>query len=790
MEVSEPEIDRKLEDQGRMAYNHGEEDGDDIVEIHVEEATPISTSMSPACQVCHDLMQMFAASRERPPATTGIVLGSFEEAISTKCQRHKPLVERFVEYCQQPGQWRTQSDDLGMLFTGEQPEIAASVSKLGSVLSLVLANKSPLSTDPIRKGRIVDPMYMDLDMLKHWKDECLTSHGKRCQNPMKIWRTRPAWLVDVKKMCVVPGDNSTVGSSSFVALSYRWGSKPSVGVVPESMLDLQRPGILDDDQASGWVSQLMPPMVRHAMYLTSVLGERYLWVDSLCIVHGGSTTAEQLSLMSAFYASATVVIIATDGDAQDGIAGLKGIPKSLPRDAQQWLIPFGDDETIVARSSSPFTLIQGGPYYARGWTFQEYKMASRKIFLKDGLAHWECQRSLWHEDLVQGVELKKYIEPRLREILAGFPGLDGLANLIGNYNNLKLRYEEDALPGITGLLSVLSRSFTGGFLYGIPETFFDRALGWRPVWPHTNLTRRKTSDRPSHLKFGADLPSWSWVGWQGLVTLGEEAVRVNHRMSAISETFPITLWSTGDSPTTPPHARRPIRSGWYEQRSGWKKSAADLASPLPRGWTRHEVKTGTTSTFRDEPLLWPEGCGGYVYKHENLPDDDYGPTDTFFYPFPVPEITETTPPDMPEQTAYLFCTTQRARLWTRGDKNVDHRFFDADSSLSISMHNATGDAAGKLQLHDHDQLKRLVDASAGTDLGAQVEIVAINRVWTCGNSFNEKEERRCLPQWTLDEYTVLWIEWEGGVAYRSAVGWIERSKWEQLDLEEVDLVMG
>lgn len=563
-----------------MSFTHGNKDSEDVVGRRSEETMQPPSLRSHECQVCHDLMQMFAASKDSAPTTTTtIVLGSFEEALSTNCQRHKPLVERFVEYCQQAGARRMKSEDLGILFRGERPEIFESVSKLGFGRSLVLANKSPSPADHVRKGRIVDPEYMDLEILKHWKSQCLTSHGPRCQNPMKIWRTCPAWLVDVEQKCVVRGDDPAVGSSPFVALSYRRETEPGFGVVPESMLDLQRPGILDNEGASGWVT----PLVRHAMYLTTVLGERYLWVDTLCIVHGDSNTTEQLGLMGAIYASAVVVIIAADGDARDGIAGLKGIPESLPRKSQQCLIPFGDDETIIARNNSPFSLITGGPYYKRGWTFQEHKMASRKIFLKDGLAHWECQHSLWHEDLVQGVELDKYIEPRLREILAGFPMLRSLSNIISNYNDLELHYEEDALPGIMGLLSVLSRSLTGGFLYGIPETFFDRAIGWRPFWPHTILTRREPSDRPSHLKFASGLPSWSWVGWKGLVTLGDEAARINHRSPSISETLPITQWFIGKSPTIAPHDRGEIRSNWYKQRSGWKKSAADPASPLPAG---------------------------------------------------------------------------------------------------------------------------------------------------------------------------------------------------------------
>lgn len=95
-------------------------------------------------------------------------------------------------------------------------------------------------------------------------------------------------------------------------------------------------------------------------------------------------------------------------------------------------------------------------------------MSPRRIFFNSRELHWECSCSVWHEELVLGAEVEKYIDDRLKIILAGFPDLRSLSNPIGFYNEMTLRYEEDALPGTTGLLSVLSRSFTGGFLYGLP----------------------------------------------------------------------------------------------------------------------------------------------------------------------------------------------------------------------------------------------------------------------------------------------------------------------------------
>lgn len=151
-----------------------------------------------------------------------------------------------------------------------------------------------------------------------------------------------------------------------------------VSVTPEILEDLQQPEALDDPRFSEYTTT----MVQHAIYLTSALGMRYLWVDTLCIAHGDPGTAAQVSLTGAIFASATVTIVAADSCVEDGIAGL-GIPGSARRDHKQRVLPFGK-EKIIVRGISPFLLLGGTPYYSRGWTFQENRLAKRKVFFKDG----------------------------------------------------------------------------------------------------------------------------------------------------------------------------------------------------------------------------------------------------------------------------------------------------------------------------------------------------------------------------------------------------------------------
>lgn len=581
-------------------------------------------------------------------------------------------------------------DDIGMTgrYKGQSVTLTESLSKLGLCWDLLLVKQDSVP-DHVGTGRILDPDWADLDIVKQWKNRCLSSHGTKCENPMKIWPTHPAWLIDIENRCVVPGQAGAV----FVALSYRWGEDSGFRVHTSTMSKLQKPNALDSPE----ISEHLPPIIRHAMYLTSAVGERFLWVDAFCIVHGGDTgTAEQLNIMGAIYASAVVTIIAADSDSQDGLLGLRDI--SAPRKLEQKVIPFGE-EKIVVRNTDIFSMGNGGtPYYDRGWTYQEYKMSRRRILFNQKELHWECQCGVWHEELALWNEVDKYIDPRLGVILAGFPDVESLGNVVSNYNERELLYDEDALPGILGLLSVVSLSFTGGFLYGLPEMLFDRGLGWAPCWDHINPRRRILSDRPSNSRLSNfALPSWSWIGWRGLVTTGSETPRINDRKPWIEETIPITIWYTSSSPTGSPLRR--IRSTWFENRDDFKA----FTKPLPTGWTSNEVPAD--ELCEHGPRLYPQGCSNRIFKHCNMPDDD---CDSWCYPFPVTDIQETTPPFIPEQTPYLFCKTRKTNLWAKkkGDNNESEW-----GNNKLELCKESGTIVGILHLHNEQQLELFPNAA-------------------------------------------------------------------------------
>lgn len=471
------------------------------------------------------------------------------------------------------------------------------------VTQQVIIQKKDSVPGHLGTGIRLDPDWIDLQLAGQWKQKCLEEHGMKCNNQLKVSPVRPLWVVDVESQCIVPGRDC----AAFVALSYRWGGHSWMRVNREVLNTMRNPGAL--------ATANLAPTIRHTISLTSAIGERYLWVDALCVVQGDSAeTINQLNLMGAFYASALVTIVVADGDSAVGIPGLKGISNS--RQAKQTLIPFGE-ETLMC----PDFGIHLGEYKTRGWTYQEYIMSQRRLIFAGNRMHWVCQCCHWHEEVAFGSELDRrivYEQPEANFILEGLPDLKSLRELMSNYNSRSFSYEEDVIPGISGLLSLFSRSFQGGFLCGLPEMFFDRALGW---CASSDLRRRKTSGRPvnDQLPYSLGrLPSWSWAGWQGRISDSRlepaELLEIGNlvKFGAVEETIPITDWFT--SHDAQGSAVRQIYPTWYKNRDDRYK---DFPRQLSDGWIRRDA---VPSSARGPGYWRPPGCHDYLFQHRLFPD--------------------------------------------------------------------------------------------------------------------------------------------------------------------------
>ncbi|UZP45007.1 hypothetical protein NXS19_012819 [Fusarium pseudograminearum] len=690
-----------------------------------------------------------------------ISLGSYKDASPAQCPHFQPIVKALYEYSQDENgndmsrEVRIDFDTRGYAITLDE-----TVDYCGYRWNLSLIQEESVSNHP-GTARVLDSKWADLAVLSTWKDTCTSSHGASCQNPLKIWHTRPAWLIDVEQKCLIPGNVE----GNYVALSYTYGNHMGL-VIDASILDmLQVPDALESSNFSGHRGEIS-------------MGRRNMHHSRRSRVNYSTTEFNG----RAIYANAILTIIAADGDSLTGLAGIKGI--SAARQLKQGIIPFGDQK-LLRHETFGLEAEYYLPYYERGWIYQEMRLSTRKIVFHEEQLHWMCPCSVWHEEFAQKFQLERdsgsqtSIDSSMRILIAGFFDWSVFSLLVSRYNDMTFRYDEDALPAISGFLSVLSRRFKGGFLYGIPEMMFERGLGWKPWLESTNVQRRIRSSRSQEIQLKpSGLPSWSWIGWSGTVGPGyKEATLMARGYDELEETTPITEWYTSNSPADPPELWRRIRSTWHEDRDSYK----DFTKPLPPGWTRH--KAPEKSTWNDGPHISPDGCDEYIFRHESMPVDelDLEEGHGWYYPFPIMELDESTLPDMPEQTEYLFCKTKKAQLW--GVQKVGER-------KDALLYNSQKQEVGFLNLVNDDYLARFPKAMTDEEGGISVDLVAVCKIRTYSRTQDEVTEIWDKILTTKDTYLVLWVEWKDGIAYRLASGQVQVDKWDELDLEDISLILG
>lgn len=692
-----------------------------------------------------------------------VSLGTLEEARQSPCEAHKSLVLSLQQRLdntlgaiaigpQDPpfGHWRV-SDQLELSRVKSTPGrmsrlvVHRESTQQSQQFDLVLVERQDISNHQ-GVAILLDPDWIDLDRCRSWLSQCRNSHGSGCVNPMEVIHRPPGLLIDIKRQCIVVGKPE----HQYFALSYRIGEAGAFLLRPENLDALREENALRAPE----IRSSLQLTVQHAMSLAEALGAAYLWVDVLCVIHDSKATsvAEQLNDMASIYSSALMTIVVADGDGSNGIPGLRGISQS--RNLQQDVFPFRDEQFLLRPGD---LLARGGRYHGRAWTHQEYKMSPRKLVFRFNEAHWECSGCTCFEYLARPKPGSPIFALPRHILLDGVPDLQDLfVVVISEYNRKALTYPEDALSAVMGLLAVFSRTFTGGFLYGLPEILFDAALGWDPSF----LTRRrKKSERSGHVELGPSaLPSWSWIGWEGSFKMRSTepckiASKENPRPTR-RETSPITEWFTSHTPND--QSPRKIVARWLQNRDRFE----DVGQPLLEGWSRHD--TGEA-----------KGSPHVVYQHTAL--RRYGKPQFWKYPFSLPKIDSSMPLTHPEQTQYLLCKTWKTVVWIRRSTDLKQDFGRTwVSNEMVICRDLGGPMIGTMYVSEFE---------SWAEREAQcIDVVAISKFV----EFGKRPEHKMIK--------VLWVTWKDGIAYRCASGEVDEEAWCIMEyerkLEKIDLVLG
>ena len=138
----------------------------------------------------------------------------------------------------------------------------------------------PTSNNDLFFGRKVEGTAVNPKVIKRWISVCDEKHNDRCKikpSPEFEEMIQQAYfgVVDVQDMCLTKLPQN---GARYIALSYTWGDIEPFKTTLSTIRALQQPRGLDQ------MFQKLPRAIRDAIHLVRDLGERYFWVDSICIV--------------------------------------------------------------------------------------------------------------------------------------------------------------------------------------------------------------------------------------------------------------------------------------------------------------------------------------------------------------------------------------------------------------------------------------------------------------------------------------------------------------------------
>lgn len=321
----------------------------------------------------------------------------------------------------------------------------------------------------------------------------------------------PDWVIDTTAACLVPG--AAVGR--YVALSYVWPSLPAspaetLLLERDSLADFQKPGFLSRDYN---ISRI-PQVIQDAIRLTQGFGERFVWVDRLCLMQNDHETYTQVQRMHEIYWGAYVTIIAAASGSLYGRDNASGGQLSKPDREKDNPLPHNNDTSSWAKyhldlMHEHYARLSRSKWGSRGWTYQEKILSKRTIVLLDDDIFWDCQCALWDcngldpftETETQTDEEGVHDPVNMRLTPTTSMDFSLYVELVCPYNARDLSYTHDVIPAFTGILNTLAPGFPDGFVAGIPLAYMANMLLWQP---------RKGAVR----RLGSTNPSWSWTGWR------------------------------------------------------------------------------------------------------------------------------------------------------------------------------------------------------------------------------------------------------------------------------------
>jgi hypothetical protein len=340
----------------------------------------------------------------------------------------------------------------------------------------------------------------NLERVRDWLGAC--SRHKNCPAPSKQplpYRILDVGSSDIPRLRLI---EDCKDEDEYIALSYCWGIEDTFVTTRDNLAAFK----LSIDERS------LPQTFVDAIKVSRHLGQRYLWIDALCILQKDPVDWEQQSQkMGDIYSRAWLMISA---------ANSRSVREGFLRPRPPNVKLFGtiqEGEVLhkvyisIERSSEGLEdgILNKEPLTMRGWTLQERLLSQRKLHFCKRQIYWQCGTVVCSEDycdflqraarpsIINGIISSVYVTPPK-------PPNKAWRDVVRVYSGCRLSKNADRLPAISGLAHQFSRHSLGNYYAGHWESDLLSSLLW------FNAYRPRLAPPDERC-----LPSWSWTAYHG-----------------------------------------------------------------------------------------------------------------------------------------------------------------------------------------------------------------------------------------------------------------------------------
>ena len=311
----------------------------------------------------------------------------------------------------------------------------------------------------------------------------------------------------------------------WATLSHCWGNSVTTKLTGKTLAEKVSHGISVADLSQNF---------QDAVVVTRLLGLRYIWIDSLCIIQDSvEDWLEESAKMADIYKNSTITIAATNtGESTTGFLRDRRSAIRCTLKKKNWVkIPVIIRPRIAWYGFAEIT----GPLTHRAWVLQERLLSPRILHFGGQQIMWQCRtrslaegfcdtdnppvegipgaiESTLRKELLESphpVSPKASMEMRTQATQATVPetlyplpsSIYGQwYHIVQVYAHLRLTRSADKLPAIAGIAQQVHLRTGDTYLAGLWKSDIKRGLLWVYL-PPSAMTRPSTPRAPS----------WSWA---------------------------------------------------------------------------------------------------------------------------------------------------------------------------------------------------------------------------------------------------------------------------------------